>query len=145
GAVHVLYSGDDDHLYSFVAAQPTVVTSLCDGQPAGCFVVTDAAPLLAIGSDDTPVALYHGSDGALYSAQLVGGLWTAVVAVSAGETTRLPAAIVTGSNGSIVDVVYVRDADNLPRHASLGAGGWSAPITVADTPLTAAPALTVAP
>ncbi len=145
GSVHVLYSGDDNHVYSFVTSQPTVVHSLCDGQPASCYVVTDAAPLLAIGSDDTPVAVYHGSDGALYSAQLVGDAWTTVVAVSAGETTSLPAALVTGSGGSIVDVVYVRDGDGLPRHATLGSAGWTPPVTIAATPLTGAPALTVAP
>jgi hypothetical protein len=143
GNVHVLYSGNDNHLYWFVAAQPTVVHSLCDGQPASCYVVTDSAPLLTIGSDGAPVAIYRGSDRALYGARLVGGQWTAAVAVSAGETTSWAAALVGGSGGSLADVVYVRDGDQLPRHAVLGSAGWSAPITVATTPLNGAPALAV--
>ncbi|MGZ3408503.1 MAG: hypothetical protein ACXVAN_18760, partial [Polyangia bacterium] len=41
GAVHVLYTGTNQHLYWFVAAQPQTVHDLCDGQAAGCFIVTD--------------------------------------------------------------------------------------------------------
>jgi hypothetical protein len=143
GAVHVVYSGTNQHLYWFVASTPATVHDLCDGQAAGCFILTDAAPALAFGSDGSAVAVWHGTDGKLYGSRLVGTQWGAAALVSGGDTTALPAAIAGGA-GAIVDVVYVR-SDGTPRHAQLTASGWQTPVTVAAVALTGAPALAATP
>ena len=143
GAVHVLYTGTNGHLYWFVTSAPTTVHDLCDGQPAGCFIVTDAAPALAFGSDGGAVAVFHGTDGKLYASRLTGTQWGAAAGITgsrhdgagAGDRERRG-----GGSGDLADVVYVR-SDGTPRHAALTAGGWQAPVTVAATPLTGAPAL----
>ncbi|HEY2746407.1 MAG TPA: hypothetical protein VGL86_17365, partial [Polyangia bacterium] len=67
GAVHVVYTGTNQHIYWFVTSAPATVHDLCDGQPASCFIVTDAAPLIGFGSDGNAVAVYHGTDGKLYA------------------------------------------------------------------------------
>ncbi|MGZ3428666.1 MAG: hypothetical protein ACXVCV_18565, partial [Polyangia bacterium] len=143
GAVHVVYTRTNQHLYWFMSSTPATVHDLCDGQAAGCFIVTDAAPTLAFGNDGSGVAVWHGTDGKLYGSRLVGAQWGAAAAVSGGDTTALPPAIAAGPSG-IIDVVYVR-SDGTPRHAQLTAGGWQAPVTVAATVLTGAPALAATP
>jgi hypothetical protein len=144
GAVHVIYTGTNQHLYWFVTTTPGTVHDLCDGQPAGCFIVTDAAPALAFGSDGSAVAVWHGTDGKLYSSRLTGTQWGAAAAISGGDTTTLAPAIAGGVGGSVADVVYVR-SDGTARHAQLATSGWQAPITVAATALTGAPALATTP
>jgi hypothetical protein len=141
GRLHVVYTGMDRHLYWFVAAQPAQVHDLCDGQPAGCFILSDASPVLAIGSDGAPVAVFHGTDGKLYGSRLAGSQWSAASAVSAGEVTAFAPALAPGVDGSLADLVYVRDADKQPRHARLTDGGWQAPATVAPVALQGSPAL----
>ncbi|HEX6837456.1 MAG TPA: hypothetical protein VF334_12840, partial [Polyangia bacterium] len=143
GAVHVLYTGTNQHLYWFVTAAPATVHDLCDGQAAGCFIVTDAAPTLAFGSDGNAVALWHGTDGKLYASRLAGTQWGAATAISGMDTTALLPAIAAGS-GNVADVVYVR-SDGTPRHVALTAGGWQAPVTVAAVALGGAPALAATP
>jgi hypothetical protein len=142
GRVHVVYTGFNRHLYWFTSAQPGTVHDLCDGRPADCFVVSDAGPTLAVGSDGAPVVVFHGTDGKLYGARLEGSVWSAAAAVSGGETTSLPPAMSGGVDGSLVDVVYVRDGDRQPRHARLDATGWAPPVTIAPVALRGAPALT---
>ena len=133
GAVHVVYTGTNGHLYWFVTSAPATVHDLCDGQPAGCFIVTDAAPVLAFGSDGGAVAVFHGTDGKLYASRLSGDDSGARRRPSrARDTTALAPAIAGGGGGSVADVVYVR-SDGTPRHAALTAGGWQAPVTVAAT------------
>jgi hypothetical protein len=144
GAVHVLYAGTNQHLYWFLSSAPATVHDLCDGQPAGCFIVTDAAPTLAFGSDGNGLALFHGTDGKLYASRLTGAQWGPAAAITGADTTTLAPAVAGGVGGSIADVVYVR-SDGTARHAQLGAGGWQAPVTVAATALTGAPALAVTP
>jgi hypothetical protein len=143
GAVHVVYTGTNQHLYWFVASAPATVHDLCDGQAAGCFIVTDAAPALAFGSDGDAVAVWHGTDGKLYSARLSGAQWGAASAISGTDTTALAPAIAAGGS-NVADVVYVR-SDGTPRHAALTAGGWQPPVTVAAVALTGAPALAATP
>jgi hypothetical protein len=141
GAVHVLYTGTNQHLYWFVTSAPATVHDLCDGQAAGCFIVTDAAPLLGFGSDGNAVALWHGTDDKLYASRLSGTQWGVPAAISGTDTVTLAPAIAGGvAGGSIADVVYVR-SDGTPRHAQLAAGGWQAPVTVAAAAITGAPAL----
>lgn len=144
GKLHVLYAGTNHHLFWFVAAQPTLVHDLCDGQPAGCYIVTDAAPSLAIASDGAPVAVYRGTDGKLYASRLSGTQWSAPANLTGGETTTLQPAVAGGVD-DLADVVYVRAGDGYPRHAALGAAGWQAPVTVAPTALGGAPALATTP
>lgn len=144
GAVHVLYTGTNQHVYWFVTSAPATVHDLCDGQPTGCFIVTDAAPTLAFGSDGGAVAVWHGTDGKLYASRLSGTQWGAAATVSGADTTALPPAVAGGVGGSLADVVYVR-SDGTPRHAQLTAGGWQAPVTVATAALTGAPALATTP
>ena len=145
GAVHVLYTGTNEHIYWFVTSAPATVHDLCDGQPSGCFIVSDAAPLIGFGSDGNAVAVYHGTDGKLYASRLSGTQWGAAAGISGSDTTSLPAAIATGApGGDVADVVYVR-SDGTPRHAALTAGGWQAPVTVAAATLTGAPALAATP
>jgi len=144
GAVHVLYTGTNQHVYWFVTSAPSTVHDLCDGQAAGCFIVTDAAPALAFGSDGGAVAVWHGTDGKLYASRLSGTHWGAAVGISGSDTTSLAPAVAGDVGGGIADVVYVR-ADGTPRHAALTAGGWQAPVTVAATTLSGAPALATTP
>ncbi len=144
GAVHVVYTGTNGHVYWFVTSAPTTVHDLCDGQAAGCFIISDAAPALAFGSDGGAVAVYHGTDGKLYASTLSGTQWGAAAGISGSDTTSLAPAIAAGTGGSLADVVYVR-SDGTPRHASLTSGGWQAPVTVAAASLTAAPALATTP
>ena len=54
GKVHVVYTGTNKHVYWFVAAAPATVHDLCDAQAAGCFIISDFAPALGVGSDGTP-------------------------------------------------------------------------------------------
>ena len=143
GAVHVVYTGTNQHLYWFVTSAPGTVHDLCDGQPAGCFIVTDAAPALAFGSDGGAVAVWHGTDGKLYASRLAGTQWGAATAISGTDTTALAPAIAGGAD-DLADVVYVR-SDGTPRHVALTAGGWQAPVTVAAVALAGAPALAVTP
>ena len=145
GAVHVLYTGMNQHIYWFVASAPATVHDLCDGQPAGCFIVTDAAPAIAFGSDGNAVALFHGTDGKLYASRLSGSQWGAATGISGSDTTTLAPAIAPGVDGSLADVVYVRAGDGAARHAQLTAGGWQAPVSIAGATLTAAPALAATP
>jgi hypothetical protein len=151
GTLHVVYTGGNHHLYWLVAAQPSAVHDLCDGQPAGCFIVSDAAPALAIDADGAPVAVFHGNDGKLYASRLSGTQWGPATGVSGADTTSLPVAVVGGSGGSggaggsLADVAYVRDADHVARHAQLTAAGWQPAETVAATALSGAPALTRTP
>jgi len=144
GAIHVVYTGTNQHLYWFVAGAPATVHDLCDGQAAGCFIVTDAAPALAFASDGNAVAVWHGTDGKLYASRLAGTQWGAASAISGSDTTTLAPAIAGGVAGSLADVVYVR-SDGTPRHAQLTSGGWQAPVTVAAAALTGAPALAATP
>ncbi|HEX9104149.1 MAG TPA: hypothetical protein VF997_18180 [Polyangia bacterium] len=143
GAVHVLYTGTNQHVYWFVTSAPGTVHDLCDGQAAGCFIVTDAAPALAFGSDGNAVAVWHGTDGKLYASRLAGTQWGAATGISGSDTTSTAPAI-AGGGGDLADVVYVR-SDGTPRHAALGAGGWQAPVTVAAVTLAGAPALAATP
>jgi hypothetical protein len=144
GRLHVVYTGTDKHIYWFVAAQPATVHDLCAGQPAGCFILTDAAPTLAIAGDGDPVTVFHGSDGKLYASRLAVTQWSAAVNISGGETAT-PAWALSGGGDDLADVVYARASDNLPRHAALTAGGWQTPVTVGAQALGGAPALAVAP
>ena len=144
GALHVVYTGTNQHLYWFVASAPATVHDLCDGQAAGCFIVTDAAPALAFGSDGNAVTVWHGTDGKLYASRLAGTQWGAATAISGADTTALAPAIAGGVGGSLADVVYVR-SDGTPRHAQLTSGGWQPPVTIAATALAGAPALTTTP
>ena len=143
GAVHVVYSGTNGHLYWFVTSAPATVHDLCDGQPAGCFIVTDAAPVLGFGSDGGAVTVFHGTDGKLYASRLSGTTWGAAAAISGTDTTALAPAIASGG-GDVADVVYVR-SDGTPRHAASTAGGWQAPVSVAATVVAGAPALAATP
>jgi hypothetical protein len=145
GDAHVVYAGINRHLYWFIAARPGQVHDLCDGQGPDCYIVTDAAPVLALGSDGAPVIVFHGTDGKLYGSRLTGGQWSAAVAVSAGETTAFAPALARGVAGNLADVVWVRDGDQVARHAQLTIDGWQPPITVAATALSGAPALASAP
>jgi hypothetical protein len=144
GKLHVVYTGTNHHLYWFVAAQPATVHDLCDGQAAGCYIVTDAAPSLALAADGAPVAVYHGTDGKLYASRLSGTQWGAPANLTSAETTTLAPAIAGGVD-DLADVVYVRASDNVPRHVALTASGWQAPVTVAATALSGAPALATTP
>lgn len=144
GAVHVLYTGTNQHIYWFVTSAPATVHDLCDGQAAGCFIVTDAAPAIAFGSDGGAVAVWHGTDGKLYASRLSGTQWGAAAGISGSDTTSLAPAIAGGVSGDLADVVYVR-SDGTPRHAALTAGGWQAPVTVAAATLTGAPAIAATP
>lgn len=144
GRLHVVYTGTNKHVYWFVASAPATVHDLCDGQAAGCYIVTDAAPSLAIDAGGAPVAVFHGTDGKLYASRLSGAQWGAAVAISGGDTTTIAPAL-SGGGDHLADVVYVRASDNLPRHAALTGAGWQAPVTVGATALTGAPALAVAP
>lgn len=144
GKLHVVYTGTNHHLYWFVATAPSLVHDLCDGQPAGCYIVTDAAPTVGLAADGAPLALFHGTDGKLYATRLAAAQWSAPVALTGGDTTSLPPALASGS-GSLADVVYVRDGDKLARHVQLTAGGWQPAVTVGATALSGAPALTAVP
>ena len=145
GKVHVVYTGTNKHVYWFVAAAPATVHDLCDGQAAGCFIISDFAPARGVGSDGAPVALFRGTDGKVYASTLAGTQWGAAALVSGADTTALAPAIAGDGSGALVDVVYVRDGDRVARHAQLGAGGWQPATTVAATALTGAPALAAAP
>jgi len=144
GAVHVLYTGTNQHIYWFVASAPATVHDLCDGQPSGCFIVTDGAPALAFGSDGNAVALWHGTDNKLYASRLAGTQWGAAAAISGSDSVTLAPAVTGGVGGSVADVVYVR-SDGTARHAQLTAGGWQAPVSVAAAAITGAPALATTP
>ncbi|MDB4969293.1 MAG: hypothetical protein JWN44_4982, partial [Myxococcales bacterium] len=145
GKLHVVYTGTDKHVYWFVAAAPGTVHDLCAGQPASCFIVTDFAPTLAVGSDGAPVVLVRGTDAKLYASTLAGTQWGPATLVSGADTTSLAPAIAGSGSSALVDVVYVRDGDHLARHAQLAAAGWQAATTISATALTGAPALTAAP
>jgi hypothetical protein len=144
GAVHVLYTGTNQHIYWFVTSAPATVHDLCDGQPSGCFIVTDAAPAIAFGSDGNALALWHGTDNKLYASQLSGTQWGAAAAISGSDTVTIAPAVTGGVGGSIADVVYVR-SDGTPRHAQLTTGGWQTPVSVAAAAITGAPALATTP
>jgi hypothetical protein len=145
GRLHVVYTGGNKHLYWFVAAAPATVHDLCDGQAAGCFIVSDAAPALAIGSDGAPTALFRGTDGKVYASRLTGTQWGAATLVSGNDTTSLAPAIAGGGSSALADVVYVREGDKALRHAQLVAAGWQAPVSIGTTAATGAPALTPVP
>lgn len=146
GTVHVVYTGTNRHLYWFAAATPGTVHDLCDGQAAGCFIVSNYSPALTVGSDGAPVVVFRGDDGKLYASRLGGTQWSAAVAISGVETTSVaPALSGGGADGSLADVVYVRDGDQLLRHVRLDAGGWQPADTIAAVAVSGAPALAVAP
>jgi hypothetical protein len=144
GALHVVYAGTNQHLYWFMASAPATVHDLCDGQATGCFIVTDAAPALAFGSDGNAVTLWHGTDNKIYASRLSGTQWGAATAISGGDAVTLAPAIAGGVSGSLADVVYVR-SDGTPRHAQLTAAGWQPPVTIAAVVASGAPALTATP
>ena len=143
GALHVVYTGTNQHLYWFTTSAPATVHDLCDMQPSGCLIVSDAAPAIAFGSDGNAVALWHGTDNKLYVSRLAGTQWGAATAISGSDTVTLAPALAGGAAG-IADVVYVR-SDGTPRHAQLTASGWQAPVTVAATALSGAPAVVATP
>lgn len=145
GRVHVVYTGTNHHLYWFVAAQPTQVHDLCDGQPAGCFIVSEQAPALAVAGDGAPLAVYRGTDGKLYASRLSGTQWSAAAPVSGSDTAGAGPAVIGGGDGGLAHVAWVRDGDQVARVATLEPGGWQAPVTVGAVALSGAPALAVAP
>ena len=145
GAVHVVYTGTNQHLYWLISAQPSIAHDLCEGQPAGCFIVTDAAPALTMDSDGNALAVFHGTDGKLYASRLAGTQWGPATAISGSDTTSARRPQSPAASRRIADVVYVRASDGAARHAQLTASGWQPPVTVAGAVLTGAPALATTP
>jgi hypothetical protein len=145
GTVHVVYTGTNQHIYWTTTAAPATVHDLCDGQAAGCFIVTDAAPALTIAADGGAVAVFHGTDGKLYASRLTGTQWGAATALTGSETTTIAPALLGGVGDSLANVVYVRASDGAARHVALTAAGWQAAITVVGGTLTGAPALAATP
>ncbi len=144
GTIHVVYTGTNQHIYWTTTAHPATVHDLCDGQPAGCYIITDAAPALAFASDGSGIAVFHGTNGTLYASRLSGTQWGAATAISGGDTTSVAPAVVGGVGGELADVVYTR-ADGAARHVVLASSGWQPAVTVAGATLSGAPALATAP
>jgi hypothetical protein len=147
GTIYSVFLGVDTNLYWMKLPSGGTWSSpaqLCAGL-SSCLDASDKQPLMAVGSDGKPIAVWHGKgDSHLYTSTLTDGAsppWTpAIQATYMAEITNSLPGIATGIGSATVELVYIRSSDSALRHTRLTTT-WSTPATVGTQAFSSTPAL----